>query len=137
MYCIYAPRKFHQCSKSMEAEVRRLAGNRKELKSLALEMSEWMRRDLVDRITALTIRCTINQNKASRADSARNSGRLTGGYTVKQKKARKGRSISPGGRMRGRACLPWMLNLCFWQSLLYKPDRNLIYYHKNNKALIG
>ena len=129
MYCIHAPKTFHQCSKSMEAEVRRLAGNRKELKSLALEMSEWMRRDLVDRITALTIRCTIKQNKASRADLAknsgrltggctvkqkkasradlaRNSGRLTGGYTVKQKKARKGRSISPGRRMRGRACLP-------------------------------
>ena len=56
--CLYVP-------VSMEAEVRRLAENWRELKSLALEMSEWTRRDLVERITALTGRRTVRPKKAT------------------------------------------------------------------------
>ena len=52
--CLYVP-------VSMEAEVRRYAENWRELKSLMLEMSEWTRRDLVERITALTGRRKIGR----------------------------------------------------------------------------
>ena len=73
--CLYVP-------VSMEAEVRRLAENWRELKSLALEMSEWTRRDLVERITALTGRRTVGPKKAPRGRRA-------------------GRAASPGGTRRG------------------------------------
>ena len=45
--CLYVP-------VSMEAEVRRLAENWRELKSLMLEMSEWTRRLLAEKIAATT-----------------------------------------------------------------------------------
>ena len=61
--CLYVP-------VSMEAEVRRLAENWKELKSLALEMSEWTRRDLVERITALTGRRTVKPKDAQKGRKA-------------------------------------------------------------------
>ena len=61
--CLYIP-------VAMEAEVRRLAENWKALKSLALEMSEWTRRDLVGRITALTGRRTVRPKKASKGRKA-------------------------------------------------------------------
>ena len=61
--CLYVP-------VSMEREVRRLAENWKALKSLALEMSEWTRRDLVERITALTGRRTVRPKKAPRGRKA-------------------------------------------------------------------
>jgi hypothetical protein len=61
--CLYVP-------VSMEREVRRLAENWKALKSLALEMSEWTRRDLVERITALTGRRTVRPKKASKGRKA-------------------------------------------------------------------
>ena len=73
--CLYVP-------VSMEAEVRRLAENWRELKSLVLEMSEWTRRDLVERITALTRRRTVGPKKAPRGRRA-------------------GRAASPGGTRRG------------------------------------
>ena len=61
--CLYVP-------VSMEAEVRRLAENWKELKSLVLEMSEWTRRDLVERITALTGRRTVRPKKTPKGRKA-------------------------------------------------------------------
>ena len=61
--CLYVP-------VSMEAEVRRLAENWKALKALALEMSEWTRRDLVERITALTGRRTVRPKKAPKGRKA-------------------------------------------------------------------
>ncbi len=73
--CLYVP-------VSMEAEVRRLAGNWRELKSLMLEMSEWTRRDLVERIAALTGRRTVKPGKAPEGRKA-------------------GRAASPGGTRRG------------------------------------
>ena len=73
--CLYVP-------VSMEAEVRRYAENWRELKSLMLEMSEWTRRDLVERITALTGRRTVGPKKAPRGRRA-------------------GRAASPGGTRRG------------------------------------
>ena len=73
--CLYVP-------VSMEAEVRRLAENWKELKSLMLEMGEWTRRDLVERITALTGRRTVKPRKAPEGRKA-------------------GRAASPGGTRRG------------------------------------
>ena len=73
--CLYIP-------VSMEAEVRMLAENWKELKSLALEMSEWTRRDLVERITALTGRRTVKPKDA-------------------QKGRKAGRAASPGRTRRG------------------------------------
>ena len=73
--CLYVP-------VSMEAEVRRLAGNWRELKSLMLEMSEWTRRDLVERIAALTGRRTAKPGKAPEGRKA-------------------GRAASPGGTRRG------------------------------------
>ena len=73
--CLYVP-------VSMEAEVRRLAENWKELKSLALEMSEWTRRDLVERITALTGRRTVKPKKVLEGRKA-------------------GRAASPGRTRRG------------------------------------
>ena len=66
--CLYVP-------VSMEREVRRLAENWKELKSLVLEMSEWTRRDLVERITALTGRRTVKPKKAPKG---RKAGRAAG-----------------------------------------------------------
>ena len=73
--CLYVP-------VSMEAEVRRLAENWRELKSLMLEMSEWTRRDLVERIAALTGRRTVKPGKAPEGRKA-------------------GRAASPGGTRRG------------------------------------
>ena len=73
--CLYVP-------VSMEAEVRRLAENWRELKSLMLEMSEWTRRDLVERITDLTGRRTVGPKKSPRGRRA-------------------GRGASPGGTRRG------------------------------------
>ena len=73
--CLYVP-------VSMEAEVRRLAGNWRELKSLMLEMGEWTRRDLVERIAALTGRRTAKPGKAPEGRKA-------------------GRAASPGGTRRG------------------------------------
>ena len=61
--CLYVP-------VSMEREVRRLAENWKALKALALEMSEWTRRDLVERITALTGRRTVRPKKAPKGRKA-------------------------------------------------------------------
>jgi hypothetical protein len=79
--CLYVP-------VSMEAEVRRLAENWKELKSLILEMSEWTRRDLVERITALTGRRTV---KPKRAPKGRKAGRAAGpGRTLRGASRRKG-----------------------------------------------
>ena len=75
--CLYVP-------VSMEAEVRRLAENWRELKSLMLEMSEWTRRDLVERITALTGRRTVKPKKAPRGRKA-------------------GRAASQGGTRRGES----------------------------------
>ena len=75
--CLYIP-------VSMEAEVRRLAENWKELKSLVLEMSEWTRQDLVERITALTGRRTVRPKKAPRGRKA-------------------GRAASRGGTRRGES----------------------------------
>ena len=73
---------------SMEAEVRRLAENWRELKSLALEMSEWTRRDLVERITALTGRRTVRPKKAT---GGRKAGRAAGpGRTRRGASRRKG-----------------------------------------------
>ena len=65
--CLYVP-------VSMEAEVRRLAENWRELKSLVLEMSEWTRRDLVERITALTGRRTVKPKKAPKGRKAGRAG---------------------------------------------------------------
>ena len=79
--CLYVP-------VSMEAEVRRLAENWKELKSLVLEMSEWTRRDLVERITALTGRRTVRPKKAT---GGRKAGRAAGpGRTRRGASRRKG-----------------------------------------------
>ena len=79
--CLYVP-------VSMEAEVRRLAENWRELKSLALEMSEWTRRDLVERITALTGRRTVRPKKAT---GGRKAGRAAGpGRTRRGASRRKG-----------------------------------------------
>ena len=75
--CLYVP-------VSMEAEVRRLAENWRELKSLVLEMSEWTRQDLVGRITALTGRRTVRPKKAPGGRKA-------------------GRAASPGGTRRGES----------------------------------
>ena len=61
--CLYVP-------VSMEAEVRRYAENWRELKSLMLEMSEWTRRDLVERITALTGRRTVKPKDAQKGRKA-------------------------------------------------------------------
>ena len=61
--CLYVP-------VSMEAEVRRYAENWRELKSLMLEMSEWTRRDLVERITALTGRRTVRPKKSPKGRRA-------------------------------------------------------------------
>ena len=61
--CLYVP-------VSMEAEVRRYAENWRELKSLMLEMSEWTRRDLVERIAALTGRRTVKPKKAPKGRKA-------------------------------------------------------------------
>ena len=65
--CLYVP-------VSMEAEVHGLAENWKELKSLMLEMSEWTRRDLVERITALTGRRTVKPKKAPKGRKAGRAG---------------------------------------------------------------
>ena len=73
--CLYVP-------VSMEAEVRRYAENWRELKSLMLEMSEWTRRDLVERITALTGRRTVRPKRAPKGRKA-------------------GRAASPGRTRRG------------------------------------
>lgn len=54
--CLYVP-------VSMEAEVRKYAENWKLLKSILLEMSEWTRRDLLERITVLTGRRTVKPKK--------------------------------------------------------------------------
>ena len=79
--CLYIP-------VSMEAEVRRLAENWKELKSLVLEMSEWTRQDLVGRIAALTGRRTVRPKKAP---SGRKAGRAASrGGTRKGESRRKG-----------------------------------------------
>ena len=79
--CLYVP-------VSMEAEVRRLAENWRELKSLVLEMSEWTRRDLVERITALTGRRTVRPKKAT---GGRKAGRAAGpGRTRRGASRRKG-----------------------------------------------
>ena len=78
--CLYVP-------VSMEAEVRRLAENWKELKSLMLEMSEWTRRDLVERITALTGRRTVKPKKAPKgrkAGRAANPGRTRRGASPRK-----------------------------------------------------
>ena len=61
--CLYVP-------VSMEREVRRLAENWKALKALALEMSEWTRLDLVERITALTGRRTVKPKDAQKGRKA-------------------------------------------------------------------
>ena len=79
--CLYVP-------VSMEAEVRRLAENWRELKSLMLEMSEWTRRDLAERITALTGRRTARPKKAPKG---RKAGRAAGqGGTRRGESRRKG-----------------------------------------------
>lgn len=79
--CLYVP-------VSMEAEVRSLAENWRELKSLMLEMSEWTRRDLVERITALTGRRTARPKKAPKG---RKAGRAAGqGGTRRGESRRKG-----------------------------------------------
>ena len=79
--CLYVP-------VSMEAEVRRLAENWRELKSLTLAMSEWTRRDLVERITALTGRRTV---KPKRTPKGRKAGRAAGpGRTLRGASRRKG-----------------------------------------------
>jgi DNA-binding transcriptional regulator PaaX len=79
--CLYIP-------VAMEAEVRRLAGNWKELKSLALEMSEWTRRDLVERIAALTGRRTVKPKKAPKGRKA--------GRAASQERTRRGESRRKG-----------------------------------------
>ena len=79
--CLYVP-------VSMEREVRRLAENWKALKSLALEMSEWTRRDLVERITALTGRRTVRPKKASKGRKA--------GQAASQGRTRRGGSRRKG-----------------------------------------
>ena len=79
--CLYVP-------VSMEAEVRRLAENWRELKSLMLEMSEWTRRDLVERITALTGRRTVRPKKASKGRKA--------GQAASQGRTRRGGSRRKG-----------------------------------------
>lgn len=79
--CLYVP-------VSMEAEVRGLAENWKELKSLMLEMSEWTRRGLVERITALTGRRTVRPKKGSK-------GRKAG------QAASRGRTRRGGSRRKG------------------------------------
>lgn len=79
--CLYVP-------VSMEAEVRRLAENWRELKSLMLEMSEWTRRDLVERITALTGRRTARPKKAPKGRKA--------GRAASQGRTRRGESRRKG-----------------------------------------
>lgn len=79
--CLYIP-------VSMEAEVRRYAQNWKELKSLLLEMSEWTRKDLAERITALTGRRTV---KPAMSPKGQKAGRdASRGKTRKAASRRKG-----------------------------------------------
>ena len=79
--CLYVP-------VSMEREVRRLAENWKALKALALEMSEWTRRDLVERITALTGRRTVKPKKAPKGRKA--------GRAASRERTRRGASRRKG-----------------------------------------
>lgn len=79
--CLYVP-------VSMEAEVRRLAENWRELKSLMLEMSEWTRRDLVERMTALTGRRTAKPKKSPKGRKA--------GRAASQGRTRRGESRRKG-----------------------------------------
>ena len=74
--CLYVP-------VSMEAEVRRLAENWRELKSLMLEMSEWTRRLLAEEIAATTGR-SASAGKGVR-EGATGAGRKAAGRSPGRK----------------------------------------------------
>ena len=74
--CLYVP-------VSMEAEVRRYAENWRELKSLMLEMSEWTRRLLAEKIAA-----TTGSGSGARKDAgkgAAGAGRKAVGRPIRRK----------------------------------------------------
>ena len=74
--CLYVP-------VSMEAEVRRYAENWRELKSLMLEMSEWTRRLLAEKIAATTGRGAGARKGAGKG--AAGAGRRAAGKSGRRK----------------------------------------------------
>lgn len=74
--CLYVP-------VSMEAEVRRYAENWRELKSLMLEMSEWTRRLLAEKIAATTGRGAGTRENSGKG--AAGAGRKAAGRPGRRK----------------------------------------------------